>query len=113
MGDRSESATRRRQRDVSEEDKQKRSKAEEAARNALKKKNKTNFWTKYSYHIILGGLGFIIVASLLSTLFGKTKKLHLTPVIEDDEILAHNTEDYGYKLGPNSFFEVIFIYTRI
>mmetsp|Transcript_27890 Transcript_27890/g.24545 ORF Transcript_27890/g.24545 Transcript_27890/m.24545 type:complete len:103 (+) Transcript_27890:190-498(+) len=102
MADRSESA--RRRRDVSEEDRQKRSKAEEAAKAALRKKKKTSFWQKYQYHIILGGLGFIIVASLVSTLFGKTKKLHLTPVIEDDEITIHNGEDYGYKLGPNNFF---------
>jgi len=37
-------------------------------------------------------------------LFGKTKKLHLTPVIEEDEIQVHNSEEYGYKIGPNTFF---------
>jgi len=38
-------------------------------------------------------------------LFSRSKKLNLTPVIEEDEILAHNENDYGYTLGANSFFE--------
>jgi len=37
-------------------------------------------------------------------LFSKGKKLSQTPVIEEDEILAHNENDYGYTLAPNSMF---------
>jgi cathepsin B len=101
---RSSSTRRRNPREESEENR-KTTEAQERARQALKKKKKTTFWDKYSYHIVFGGLGFIIVASLLSTMFGKTKKLHLTPVIEEDEIETHNSEGYGYKLGPNPFFD--------
>jgi len=78
----------------------------ERARQALKKRKKTSFWDQYSYHIIIGGFIFIIAVTVLSTVFGKTKKLSLTPVIELDEIESHNHGDYGYKLGPNSFFQV-------
>lgn len=102
---RSGSVRKRTQREESEENK-KATLAQERAKAALKKKKKTSFWDKYSYHIIIGGFALIIIVSLLSIMFGKTKKLHLTPVIENDEIEAHNTEEYGYKLGPNTFFEV-------
>jgi len=37
-------------------------------------------------------------------LFSRSKKLTQTPVIEEDEILAHNENDYGYTLAPNSMF---------
>jgi len=37
--------------------------------------------------------------------FSKSKKIHLTPVIEEDEIEAHNENDYGFTLGTNSFFQ--------
>lgn len=47
----------------------------------------------------------IVIVTLFSTVFGKTKKLHLTPVIETDEIEAHNSHNSEYKLGPNSFFQ--------
>jgi len=73
---------------------------------AIKKRKKNSIWDQYSYHIIIGGFILIIAVTLLTTLLGKTKKLHLTPVIENDEIEAHNHNNYGYKLGPNSFFQV-------
>jgi len=38
-------------------------------------------------------------------LFSRSKKLNLIPVIEEDEIDAHNENDYGYTLGRNTFFE--------
>ena len=102
---RSGSSKNRQTRDESEDQKKARL-ASERAKEALKKKKKSSFWTKYSYHIIIGGFAIIIVGSLLSILFGKTKKLHLTPVIEEDEIQIHNSEEYGYKIGPNTFFTV-------
>lgn len=101
---RSSSVRKRNQREESVEDK-KAALAQERAKAALKKRKKTSFWDKYSYHIIIGGFALIIIVSLFSIMFGKTKKLHLTPVIETDEIEAHNSEEYGFKLGPNSFFE--------
>src|SRR4051812_13932783 len=103
--ERSSSTRKRGPREESEENR-KANDALERARLALKNKKKVTFWDKYSYHIIFGGFGLIIVISLLSTVFGKTKKLHLTPVVEEDEITTHNAENYGYKLGPNPFFEV-------
>lgn len=75
------------------------------ARQALKNRKKSSFWDQYSYHIIIGGFIFIIAVTILSTVFGKTKKLSHTPVIENDEIEAHNQGNYGYTLGPNSFFQ--------
>jgi len=72
---------------------------------AIKKRKKNSIWDQYSYHIIIGGFILIIAVTLLTTLLGKTKKLHLTPVIENDEIEAHNHNNYGYKLGPNTFFQ--------
>jgi hypothetical protein len=103
---RSGSTRKRNTREESEENRKANTAAQERAKAALKKKKKTSIWEKYSYHIIIGGFALIIIVSLFSIMFGKTKKLHLTPVVESDEIEAHNSEDYGYKLGPNSFFEV-------
>jgi len=91
---------------VNPEEDKKAAAAAERARQALKKRKKTSFWDQYSYHIIIGGFIFIIAVTILSTLFGKTKKLSLTPVIELDEIETHNQGGYGYKLGANSFFQV-------
>lgn len=90
---------------VNPEDEKKSLASAQRAREAIKKRKKNSFWDQYSYHIIIGGFIFIIAVTILSTVFGKTKKLSLTPVIELDEIQAHNDAGYGYKLGPNSFFQ--------
>lgn len=104
MSERSSSVTKRQtQRGSSAEE----NKARENARKATSKKKKATLWDKYSYHIVIGAFVFVVVASVLSTLFGKNKSLSQTPAIELDEIEIHNSENYGYKLGPNTFFEVI------
>lgn len=102
MSERSSSVTKRQaQRSTSEEN----NKAREAARKATSKKKKASLWDKYSYHIVIGAFVFVVVVSVLSTLLGKKQTLSHTPVIELDEIDTHNAEEYGYKLGPNTFFE--------
>lgn len=101
--DRSSSARKRQ----SSEDQKKASQARENAMKAVSSKKKQSIWDKYSYQIIIGGFAVLVVYVLIDYLFlQKTKKLHLTPVIELDEIEAHNSEGYSYKLGPNTFFEV-------
>ena len=103
---RSTSAQRRNLKAASDDDVRRAAETQEKAKQALKKRKKNNLWEKYSYHIIIGGFTAIVIATLISTAFGKTKKLHLTPVIETDEIEAHNHAGLGYKLGPNAFFQV-------
>jgi len=78
---------------------------QDKAAKAIRNKQKKTFLDKYSYHLVFGAFGVILVGTLLSMLFSRTKKLTLTPVIEEDEILAHNENDYGYTLGANSMFE--------
>ena len=78
------------------------------ARAGIKKRQKKNTLETYGYHIVFGIFGLILVGTLVSMLFSRSKKLHLTPVIEEDEIEAHNENDYGYTLGSNSFFQVTF-----
>jgi len=78
----------------------------EKAKEGIKKRQKSQSWfEKYSYHIVFAIFGIVVVGALLSMLFSRSKKLHLTPVIEQDEIEAHNENDYGFTLGGNSFFE--------
>jgi len=88
------------------QDKAKAAAAIQKAKEGLKKRQKgKSFFDKYGYHIVFGIFGLILVGALLSMLFSRSKKLHLTPVIEEDEIEAHNENDYGYTLGANSFFQ--------
>jgi cathepsin B len=77
----------------------------EKAKAGIKKKAKKPGFEKYGYHIVFGIFGLILVGTLLSMFFSKSKKLHLTPVIEEDEIESHNENDYGYTLAANSFFQ--------
>ena len=85
----------------------------EKARAGIKKRHKKSTLEKYSYHIVFGIFGLILVGTLVSMLFSRSKKLHLTPVIEEDEIEAHNENDYGYTLGANSFFQVNFLLNEL
>jgi len=54
--------------------------------------------------LVFGIFGVILVGTLLSMLFSRSKKLNQTPVIEEDEILSHNENDYGFTLAPNAMF---------
>ena len=85
----------------------------EKAKAGIKKRQKKSSLEKYSYHIVFGIFGLILVGTLLSMLFSRSKKLHLTPVIEEDEIESHNENDYGYTLGSNSFFQVNFLLIKL
>jgi cathepsin B len=105
MSDDRRSTSAKRRNIVNPEEEKRAQATADRARQAIKNRKKSSFWDQYSYHIIIGGFIFIIAVTILSTLFGKTKKLSLTPVIELDEIESHNSHNLGYKLGPNSFFQ--------
>jgi cathepsin B len=105
MSDERRSTSAKRRNIVNPDEEKKAQATAHRARQAIKNRKKSSFWDQYSYHIIIGGFIFIIAVTILSTLFGKTKKLSLTPVIEVDEIESHNQQNLGYKLGANSFFQ--------
>ena len=73
----------------------------------MKKRKKRTFFEKYSYHLVIGGFLILCSYALFSIFFSKTKKLHLTPVIDSEDIVTHNAEALGFQLGPNSYFEVL------
>ena len=80
--------------------------AQENARKGMAKRKKKSFWDKYAYHIVIGGFLILCASALFSIFFSKTRKIHLTPIIDQEDIDVHNAEKHGFTLGPNDFFEV-------
>lgn len=76
-----------------------RAKAEEALKKAAKKKN-----ANYSYQIMFGILGAVIVYVCAMAFFNQAPPLHKVPVIDNGRIEEHNSH-FGWKQGPNTFFE--------
>lgn len=86
-------------------------KAEETRKKALrsiKNRSKKASLTNYSYHIVIGGFILICVIALISVFFGGSKKLSLLPVIDDEDIATLNSNEYGFTVGSNEFFQVTF-----
>lgn len=73
--------------------------AEEAIKKAAKKKN-----TNYSYHIMFGLLGALVIYVIVMTFMNQAAPLHKVLVIDSNKILEHN-DNFDWKQGPNSFFE--------
>ena len=80
--------------------------AQENARKGMQKRKKKSFWDKYAYHIVIGGFLVLCATALFSTFFSKSRKVHLTPIVDQEDIDVHNAGDLGFTLGPNDFFEV-------
>ncbi|CAD8149680.1 unnamed protein product [Paramecium pentaurelia] len=78
----------------------------EKAAQAMKRRNQTqpSFFEKYAYHLVIGAFGFVCVYALLSILTRSSKKLTTAPVIDEEEIAAHNSLG-SYLQGPNDFFK--------
>ena len=76
------------------------------AMKGMQKRKKKNFLEKYAYHIVIGGFLVLCATALFSIFFSKSKKIHLTPVIDEEEIQTINADNLGFTLGPNTFFEV-------
>ena len=81
--------------------------AQENARKGMAKRKKKSFWDKYAYHIVIGGFLILCASALFSIFFSKSRKIHLTSIIDQEDIDVHNAEHHGFTLGPNEFFEVM------
>lgn len=46
--------------------------------------------TKYGYHVVIGGFVALVLIAFGNALFSKSRNPDVTPVIEEDEIAAHN-----------------------
>ena len=99
--------------DLSKEELEKIEETKRKAKNAIKKKLEKNSLSNYAYHIVIGGFVLICLAALFSTFYGGTKKLSLVPVIDEEEIAAHNLNEPDFKLGKNEFFEVNLLFFNI
>ena len=53
---------------------------------------------------MIGGFILLCLFAFGSTVFKQTLKLNQIPVIDKEEILAHNSADRTYKLKQNEFF---------
>lgn len=93
-------------RSIAKEEQERLDEVRRKAQAGMRKKVQKNSLSNYSYHIVIGGFVLVCVLALISTFFGGTKKLSLIPVIDDDEILAHNQADHQFTIGKNDFFEV-------
>lgn len=85
-------------------------KIDEKRKNALrsiKNRSQKGSLTNYSYHIVIGGFVLVCVIALISVFFGGSKKLSLLPVIDDEDMATLNSNDYGFTVGQNEFFQVI------
>ena len=74
-------------------------KAEEVLEKNKKKKD-----TSYSYQIMFGLLGALVVYILAMTFFNQTPSLTKVQVIDDSKIQEHNS-NFQWKQGPSTFFE--------
>ncbi|KAM3147143.1 hypothetical protein pb186bvf_000859 [Paramecium bursaria] len=87
---------------LSPDQQEKRSKAAQA----MKKRSQTQpgFFDKYSYHIVIGVFLFVCLFAVVSILTRNPKKQAGLPVIDEEEISAHNSQGL-YEQGPNEFFQ--------
>jgi cathepsin B len=83
--------------------------AQQNAKKGMAKRKKKSFWDKYAYHIVIGGFVVLCATALFSTFFSKSRKIHLTPIVDQEDIDVHNADNFGFKLGHNDFFEVTHI----
>jgi len=92
-------------RSASQEQDPKIAQGQKNAQKAMQKRKKRSFLDKYAYHLVIGGFLLLCASALFSIFFSKSKKIHLTPVIDEEDITAHNSENLGFTLGPNAYFE--------
>jgi cathepsin B len=80
--------------------------ANKKAKAAFSKRNKknTSIYSEYGYHIVIGGFIVLVLLAFANTFFSKSRNPDVTPVIEEDEIAAHNSRGFTFKLGPNDQF---------
>lgn len=73
----------------------------------MRKRNQkqSDFFDKYSYHLVIGAFVLICLVAFGSTLFRSSKKLSTIPVLDEDEIGSHNSQGYSFNLGSNDFFK--------
>lgn len=88
---------------VSPEAREKKERAEQAMRRRAQVQ--PSLFEKYGYHIVIGIFLLICLYALFSILTRSTQKLTSIPVIDLDEIQAHNSLG-SYLQGPNDFFKV-------
>lgn len=88
---------------VSPEAREKKERAEQAMRR--RGQVQPSLFEKYGYHIVIGIFLLICLYALYSILTRSTQKLTSIPVIDLDEIQAHNSLG-SYLQGPNDFFKV-------
>lgn len=72
---------------------------------AQRNKKNVSFFNQYGYHVVLGGFVALVILAFANTFFSKSRNPDITPVIEEDEIAAHNSRGFTYKLGPNKHFD--------
>lgn len=82
-----------------------RSKMEDIKKAVIKKKNQKSIWDQYSYHIIFGILGVLLLFALFGRAPNETRKLADIQVIEEDFIIKVNSQRRGYTVEANTFFE--------
>ncbi len=80
-------------------------KAKEGLKAIVKKKSKKGIWEKYSYHIIFGVLGALLLFALFGGSSGETRRLSDILVNEEDLIIKVNSGKRPYTVEANSFFE--------
>lgn len=80
-------------------------KMEATMKKLIKKKNQKGIWEQYSYHIIFGGLGLLLLIAIFGKMPNESRKPSEIPVIEEEFIDKINNLGRPYKVGPNTFFE--------
>lgn len=60
--------------------------------------------TEYAYHLVIGAFVFIVLIAFGNTFFSKSRNPEKTPVIEDDEIATHNSQNNSFEIGANDHF---------
>jgi cathepsin B len=82
-----------------------RSKAKQALQGKLSsQKAGKGIWEKYSYHIIFGVLGLILLLAILGKTPNETRRSVEIQVNEETFIQKVNDDDRPYQVGPSSFF---------
>ena len=84
---------------------EKKEKMDEKLKSALKKRNQKGIWEQYSYHIIFGILGLLVLFAIFGKTPSETRRPSEIPVIEEEFIAKINSLKRPYTLDANTFFE--------
>lgn len=82
-----------------------RAKMDDRMKNLIKKKNQKGIWDQYSYHIIFGVLGLLLLFAIFGRAPNETRRSVDIPVNDEDFIIKVNSQRRGFTVDANTFFE--------